>query len=285
VATLATHATLAVRLLDDYPSGHFVAAGATASVFRATDLRTGRAVAIKIFDPQESGRIETELDILRKVAHPGIPRVLAQDRGEARWFAMEWAEGNTLREMIDAGGNALSIERSVALIYKFCEILAHVHELGIAHLDLKPEHIVVDAEENVRIIDFGAARPSRSLFSLLTPAKPKGTPDYASPEQLKGKLAGVRSDVYSVGLILYEMLAGELPFSSTAPDIAMNLRLHRNPVPLSEINAEIPEPLERIVQRAIERDPSKRYAHARELGLELDRFRQTRAGRLVKLLD
>jgi eukaryotic-like serine/threonine-protein kinase len=284
VATLATDVTQAARIPDGYQLDRLVAFGGTASVFRATDLRTGRAVAIKVFGPQGSSRIESELEILRRLAHPGIPGVLAWDHNESRCIVMDWAAGKTLREMIDAG-NELSVERYLTLMYKVCDVLGHVHELGIAHLDLKPEHIVVDVEDDIKIIDFGAARPARSLLSLLMPAKRTGTPDYASPEQIKGKSSGIRSDVYSVGLIFYEMLAGELPFSGVAPDIALNLRLHRDAVPLREIDAGIPEQLSDIVQRAIQRDPAGRHANARELSLQLDQFRQAYAAQLMELLD
>jgi serine/threonine protein kinase len=261
---------------------HVVAAGATASLVRATDSQSGRSVAIKIFERQDFGRIQSEMEILRKVAHRGVPRLLAGTN--TGYLVLEWVEGKALREIVDSR-NKPRIERSVALMCKVCEVLAHVHSLGIAHLDLKPEHIMVDREDNITIIDFGAARPVNRLFALLSRSRRTGTPDYASPEQIKGRPSGVRSDVYSLGLILYEMLGGELPFSGVASDVALNLRLHRDPVPLHEIDSDIPEELSEIVERAIQRHPMRRHASASEFGVGLDQFRQAHAPLLLELLD
>jgi eukaryotic-like serine/threonine-protein kinase len=284
VATRAADVIQTGRILDGFRLDCLVAVGGTASIFRATEVRSGCAVAIKIFHSQESGRMDPEFEILRRIAHPGIPGVMAKgDRG-SRFIAMEWAEGRSLREIVDTG-NDLSIERSVILAHKICDVLAHVHEQGIAHLDLKPEHIVVDRDDNIKIIDFGAARSSRSLFSLLGAPRRTGTPDYASPEQIKGRLAGLRSDVYSMGLMFYEMLTGDLPFSGVAADLALNLRLHRDPIPPRELDCEIPAQLENIVTRAIDRDPAKRHANARELCLQLDQFLQAYPEELVGLLN
>jgi serine/threonine protein kinase len=284
VATIPSEAFTIGGLAGEFRLDHLAATGATASIFRGSHLSSRQPAAIKIYHPAESGRAIAEAAVLRRIAYPGIPRVLGVGVRGSPFIAMEWADGQPLRELMEPGG-ALPLERSVKLMSKVCEVLAHVHEQGIAHLDLKPEHMLVDRNDGVCVVDFGAARPSRSLLSFLTSRERTGTPDYASPEQINGKFAGIRSDVYSIGLVFYELLTGELPFAGVAPNTAVNLRIHRDPLAPREINAKVPAELQGIVCRAMDRNPARRHANARELCVQLDRYLETAAAEPVELFD
>jgi len=260
-------------LLDHYRIEALVVTGGMASLFRATDTRTGGTVAVKIPHPEKANaRVLASLyrptEVGKEFDHPGLVKELpSQGRGH-RYVVMEWAEGRLLRQIMDEPAG-LSLERSVQIALKICQVLAYIHERGVVHLDLKPENIIVDRNDDIKLIDFDLARRVKPGLLALFQPKRMGTPDYASPEQIKGKPCSVRSDIYSLGLILYEMLTGEVPFSGVAPRTAIKLRLLTDPPPPCEINPDIPEDLQELVCRSISRDPAKRPATARILGVNL----------------
>lgn len=262
------------NLVDHYRLDSLIYSGTMACLFRATDIRTGDAVAVKVPRPGRpfwsvfNSTIESEVRIGRKLNHPGIARVLSDESARGRYAVIEWAHGTSVRKMLDMHGK-LPIEQGVAIALNICDALQYIHAQGIAHLDLKPENVIVAPDDQIKIVDFGIARELRKGLSVSFLAKAMGTPDYASPEQLKRKTADERSDIYSLGLILYEMLAGEIPFCGTASAIALELRSAIDPEPPSEIDPEIPPFLDGIVCHAIARDPAKRYASAGEFGAEL----------------
>lgn len=273
-------------LLDHYRLEELVATGGMASVFRATDTRTGHAVAVKIPHPDKANdrlvldRFYYETEIGRKFDHPGLVKVLPNDGASHRYVVMEWIEGQPLRQIIDER-EGLSIERAVQITLKICEVLEHIHEQGIVHLDLKPDNIIVTSNDGIKLIDFDIARETKRGFLALLRPRRMGTPDYASPEQIRGKSGDARSDIYSLGLILYEMLTGEVPFSGVAPLTALNLRLARDPMPPCEVNSEIPAQLQDIVCRAIARVPAKRHRTVRELRSQLEQISQRGGYELV----
>jgi serine/threonine protein kinase len=268
-------------LLDHYRLNRLVSVGGTASVFRATDTGNGQLLAIKVFHPEDECRLGPEAEITRRINHPGIVRVLSKGGPGCGYLVMEWADGRSLREIID-DPSELSMDRSVQFMRKICEVLAYLHDQGIAHLDLKPEHVIVDSHDNMKLVDFGSARNTRNVFSFLGQRRRTGTPDYAAPEQIKGRPGDARSDIYSLGMIFYEMITQELPFSGVAPLTALNLRINCDPAPPRELNPEISARLDQIVCRAMGRNPAKRPANARLISSVLDEVLQEGEQHLVE---
>jgi serine/threonine-protein kinase len=165
----------------------------------------------------------------------------------------------------------LPVERAVHFALEICDALDAMHKHGVVHRDLKPENIMIAAGDQIKIIDFGIAMKEdarRITYTGLSPAL--GTPDYISPEQVKGQRGDQRSDIYALGAMLYEMLTGQPPFTGSNPLAVMNERLLNDPAPARELNPEISPQLEEILFRALERDPRHRYSNAAEMAWELE---------------
>jgi eukaryotic-like serine/threonine-protein kinase len=262
--------------LDHYRIENLVARSGMASIFRGTDTRTGRVVAIKLPHPEMEGdpilfdRFNREDEIGRKLDHPGVVKVLNGEERSRRYMVLEWVDGRLLRQILNEE-KKLRPARAIKITLALCKALDYIHSQGVVHRDLKPENIMVDADDRVKLIDFGIAANAgsrRLTFAKLTEAM--GTPDYISPEQVKGKRGDARSDIYALGIMLYEMLSGKVPFTGPNPFVIMNERLLNDPIPPREANPEITPELQEIIYRAIERDPKKRYASAHEFALDLE---------------
>ncbi|HTR46346.1 MAG TPA: serine/threonine-protein kinase [Verrucomicrobiae bacterium] len=246
-----------------------------ASIFRATDLRNSRQVAIKVphpemeSDPVLFDRFKREQDIGISLDHPSVMKVFSDDDRSQLYMVMEWVDGKLLRQILNEQ-KKFPPQRAVRIALGICDALNYIHNHGIVHRDLKPENIMVDAEDRVKLIDFGIAGQAgarRLTFAKLSQVM--GTPEYISPEQVKGKRGDGRSDIYALGVMLYEMLTGKAPFQGPNPFAIMNDRLLNNPIPPREIDPSISPELQEIIYRAIERDPKNRYANAHEMALDL----------------
>jgi len=185
-------------------------------------------------------------------------------------MVMEWVEGKLLRRMMGPM-HKLPVDRAVYLTVQILHALDYIHANGVVHRDLKPENIMVDSDDHIKLIDFGIAgnEGSRRLtFAKLSNVM--GTPDYISPEQVKGKRGDGRADLYAVGVMLYEMLTGKMPFEGPNQLAIMNERLLNNPIPPREVDPSITPEMQETIYRAMERDPAKRYPTAREFIHDLE---------------
>lgn len=262
-----------------------------ASIFRGTDLRTGKQVAIKVphpemeSDPVLFDRFKREQEIGKSLDHPGVMKVFMDEDRSQLYMVMEWVDGRLLRKILDEEIR-LPSERAVKIAVGVCNALDYIHSHGVVHRDLKPENIMVDAHDDVKLIDFGiAAKAGARRLTFAKLSNVMGTPEYISPEQVKGKRGDGRSDIYALGVMLYEMLTGKEPFQGSNPFAIMNDRLLNNPVPPREIDASISPQLQEIIYRALERDPRNRYATAHEFAWDLEHQDQVGVAERAELRD
>ncbi len=247
-----------------------------ATVFRAVDVDTGRTVAIKLPHPEAeqdevfAERFQREQEICRHFDHPGLLKLITGDHRSRSYMVMEWADGKLLRLILDEE-KKLSPERAIKITVGICDVLGYIHNHGIVHRDLKPEHVLVDANNRVKLIDFGLAGLTgarRITFANLS--RITSSPEYVSPEQVKGKRGDSRSDIYALGVMLYEMVTGRAPFQGPDAFAVMNERLSSYPVPPREIDPSISPHLQEVIYRALEREPQYRYANAHEFAFDLE---------------
>jgi serine/threonine-protein kinase len=256
-----------------------VARSNMASIFKGVDRKTGQSVAVKVplmaLESDIAGfeRFQREEEIGATLNHPAILKVIKVDTPKSRpYLVMEFLEGKTLAEVL-AKRKPLPEDEAVSYASRICDALVYLHEKGITHRDMKPQNIMVCSDGSLRLIDFGIARVEKArrlTFVGLTPAL--GTPDYISPEQVRGKRGDHRSDIYSLGAILYEMVTGSTPFEGESPYVVMNARVSGDPEAPRKLNKELNPALEEIILHAMERDPRNRYQDAKDMKVELNDF-------------
>jgi serine/threonine-protein kinase len=189
-------------------------------------------------------------------------------------MVIEWVDGQLLRSILNKEGK-LPIDLATNFALQICDALDTMHKHGVVHRDLKPENIMVDGQDRIKLIDFGIAMKEdarRITFVEMSPTL--GTPDYISPEQVKGQRGDQRSDIYSLGVMFYEMLTGEPPFTGPSPLAVMNARVLQDPEPARKLRPEIAPELNEILKRALEREPRNRYQTASEMAWELEHQEQ-----------
>ena len=247
-----------------------------ASLFKAKDLENKRTVAVKIpymqleSDPNSFARFQREEEIGELLNHPNILKFIKIPNKTRPYIVTEYLEGKPLSTVLNEM-RPLPIQDAVQIASYICGALAHMHENKVVHRDLKPQNIMICEDGTLRIIDFGIAKSTemrRLTFAGFTPAM--GTPDYMAPEQVKGKRGDERTDIYSLGAVLYEMTTGSVPFEGPNPFIVMNSRITGDPVAPRKRNPEIPQALEEIILHAMEREPHRRYHSAAAMKAELD---------------
>ncbi len=251
--------------------------GGMSSVYRANDLQTGQTVALKIpfmsleGDPAAFSRFERETEIGRRLDHPGIIKIVPVDFEKSRpYIAMEFLEGRTLEQYMREV-RPIPVPTALTIASRLADAIAYLHRHGVVHRDLKPQNIMLCNDGSLRIMDFGIAKAAemrRLTFGGFSPTM--GTPDYMAPEQVKGKRGDERTDIYSLGAILYEMLTGRVPFDGQSAYMVMNARLIGDPIAPRKVNPEVPPAVEEIVLHALEREPEARYGSADAMKTELD---------------
>jgi len=248
--------------------------GGMGKVYRVEDKKIKEEVALKLIKPDVASdkktieRFSNELKMARKIAHRNVCRMydLGEEKG-THYITMEYVPGEDLKRLIKKVGQ-FSAGKTIFMARQVCEGLSEAHRLGVVHRDLKPQNIMVDEEGNARIMDFGIARTVKGK-GLTGAGVMVGTPEYMSPEQAEVKEVDQRSDIYSLGVILYEMVTGRVPFEGETPlGIAMKHKSEAPPDP-RQINAQLAEDLSRVLMRCLEKDKEKRYQSAGEVSAEL----------------
>jgi eukaryotic-like serine/threonine-protein kinase len=269
-------------------------------VYRAHDPELDREVALKLLHPEATdarqlARFEREARALASVSHPNIVTIYSVEKAEGvSFFTMELVEGKTLGESIPRGG--FSFERFLDLAIPLADAVACAHDRGVIHRDLKPGNVMIDGNGRVKVLDFGLARRVQAWRALegeddcptepgteplTVEGKVAGTLPYMSPEQIQGKNADPRSDVFSLGAVLYEMLTGRRAFDGASPAELLSAILRDTPRPVTEACPEVPRHLVRILRRCLEKDPRARYQAVRDVANELAGLREELASEEV----
>jgi tetratricopeptide (TPR) repeat protein len=252
-----------------------VGGGGMGTVYEAEDTRLGRRVAVKLLPPEYSRDRKAKERFLREaraaagVDHPNLCTVHDVGESDGRlYIVLSFYEGETLRERIRRGPLPLAEARDVAI--QVARGLVRAHEAGIVHRDIKPANVMLTRRGEAKILDFGIARLQGDEASLTRTGASWGTPAYMSPEQARGEPVDARTDVWSLGALLYEMIVGRRPFGGESLEAVVSAILTQEPEPLERVRPDVPEDLARIVERALTKEPAERYADATELLADLE---------------
>lgn len=263
--------------------------GTIGSVYLAHDPVIDRSVAVKTFNPRLTAgekklseqQFINEARAAGRLSHPHIVTIFdASSEGGTTYIAMEYLQGRELSKLLDMG-NRFTPDEVASIIWKIADALDYAHQNNVVHRDIKPANIFIVGEHQPKVIDFGIARaPNRLSDGPKHADKPYtlfhnnllGTPNYMSPEQALGRTADLRTDIYSLGVVMYEMLAGCKPFSSKDPTQLLQHIAYKNPPSPHAIDARVPVMLSHIAMKAMSKRPEKRYQHAEEMVLDLKRY-------------
>lgn len=253
--------------------------GGMAKVFRGTDTVLGRPVAIKVLAPRFSDdasfvqRFRREAQAAARLSNPNVVGVFDTGADDGvHYIVMEYVEGRTLAEEL-AGGRILP-ERAIEIAQAVCDALAAAHAQGVIHRDIKPGNIMLTPSGQVKVADFGIARLTTSAETIEQTAAVLGTAAYLSPEQAQGRPVDARSDLYSLGCVLYEMVTGRPPFVGDSPVAVASKQVLEPPTPPSKLNPDVSPELEAVILRALAKNPDNRYASATEMREDLERARR-----------
>jgi eukaryotic-like serine/threonine-protein kinase len=262
---------------DRYEILASIGEGGMGQVYRARHLGLDKQVALKVLPMGRTGdadaRFSREARALARLDHPGCVRVLDHGRADGvSYLSLDLVQGITLGAAMKQ--ERFAISRAVEITRQLLLALAHAHVLGVIHRDIKPENVVLRDSKWPVLVDFGLASLADEA-SFTAKGMCVGSPSYLAPERLLGKPHDARTDLYAIGVILYEMVAGSKPFAGDSPQQTMTLALHRPPRPLRALRRDISPVLERIITRALSKDPTRRFADAEEMLLALDDMLQT----------
>ena len=267
------------RLDGRYEIKEIIGVGGMAVVYKAYDNQENRIVAVKILKEEFISneefvrRFKNESKAIAMLSHPNIVKVYDVSFGDLiQYIVMEYIDGITLKEYIEHEGS-LRWKDAVHFTIQILKGLQHAHDKGIVHRDVKPQNIMVLPDGTIKVTDFGIARFARSEQRTITD-KAIGSVHYISPEQARGERTDEKTDIYSVGVILYEMLTGQLPFQAESAVSVAIMQLQREPQLPTEINGSIPLGLEQITMHAMQKTPERRYQSAAEMLCDLDKFRK-----------
>lgn len=295
---MSTYAIIADKMLqigdqfDQYQIQSHMAQGGMSDVYRAYDLVRRREVVIKvpdqsmIGDPAQYERFQRELEVMSTLDHPAILKGLGSGRyNRVPYLTTEFVEGKSLREIIETTA-PIKPEEAIPLVMKIADGMAYCHKNEVIHRDLKPENILVTTEGQPVIMDFGLALTKgshRVTYSNLSATM--GTPDYMAPEQIDGQRGDARTDIYALGTILFEMLAGRLPFTGDTPMAVMAQHLNGSAPRLDRLNPSLSPELAAVVATSLQREPERRYPDMPALIAALEHPENTDLTILDKISD
>ncbi len=262
-----------------------IGSGGMSVVYRAQDLLLGRQVAVKMLhesltgDPDFLRRFRQEAFAAASLQHPNIVTVhdIGQD-GDRHYIVMEYVEGRTLKDVVrryNQDGKVMPVSRALDLSAQISDGIGYAHRAGLVHCDVKPQNVLVTHDDRIKVADFGIARAVSEASAHVDDERIWGTPQYFSPEQAAGGQPTPASDVYSIGVMMFEMLSGQLPFTADS-QAALALKHIQEPPPhVVEINPAVPEQLDLIVNKVLSKEPTGRYRTAGQLGRILTSYRQS----------
>ena len=266
------------KLDGRYEITELIGVGGMADVYKATDLAENKVIAVKILKREYAGseeflrRFRNESKMIASLSHPNVVKVHdVEFSDKLQFIVMEYIDGITLKEYIENEG-VLTWKDSVHFIIQVLRALQHAHDKGVVHRDIKPQNIMLFTDGTIKVMDFGIAKSALEQACTATD-QTIGTVHYISPEQARGDKTDEKSDIYSVGVMFYEMLTGQKPFDSDKPVTVAVMQMKNTPKRPRAVNPNIPAGLEEIILRAMEKDPENRYQTAADMIKDIESFK------------